>query len=509
MSLRSEASALRACELQSGLLRLGTGHGSVARLRRETNMSIADRNDRRGLVKRRSTRRALGLLGLLLLSSACETEELQSGAGTLRADAGSGAAGRGGSGAASPVSAGSADAGADAASGSVARDAFRPLERAATPELVASLRLPAGFRIDTFADDLGHARMLAVRGADVYLTRPMQADVLRLRDVDGDGRADERDVVASGLTGVHGIVFRGADLYLATPTAVYRASIAGDGQLSTPMPIVMDLPDGGQHPNRTLGIGPDDRLYISVGSSCDACDETNPEHATMLRALPDGSSREVFARGLRNTIGFAWHPTTEVLWGMDHGSDWRGADLPPEELNRIESGSDYGWPYCFGQRQLDPIIQDPPDTTKAAYCAETAPATLETQAHHAPIGLVFYTAAAFPADYRNDAFVAMRGSWNRIPATGYQIARIDFDASGQPRRFEPFVDGFLSADGQSTFARPAGISVDAAGALLFTDDSNGVIYRVSYVGAGAADAGALPADAGAAELADAGAPDAG
>lgn len=464
-------------------------------------MSIAEVSNRRVFQTYRA-RSALGMSALLLVLPACAEDATQSGSGSLRADAGS-AGGRGGAGAASSGDAGPADAGADA--GSVARDAFRPLERAPTPELVASLRLPAGFRIDTFADDLGHARMLAVRGNDVYLTRPMQADVLRLRDIDGDGRADERAVVASGLTGVHGIAFRGADFYLATPKIVYRGTVADDGQLSAPAPIMEDLPDGGQHPNRTLGFGPDELLYISVGSSCDACAETNEEHATLLRAQPDGSSREVFARGLRNTIGFAWHPSTAVLWGMDHGSDWRGADLPPEELNRIEAGNDYGWPYCYGQRQPDPVIQDPPDTTKAAYCADTTPATLETQAHHAPIGLVFYTAAAFPADYRNDAFVAMRGSWNRIPATGYQIARVDFDASGQPRRFEPFVDGFLSADGQSTFARPAGIAVDARGALLFTDDANGVIYRVSPTAGASGDAG-TGADAG---DADAGSPDGG
>lgn len=465
-------------------------------------MSIANVNYCRGSKPLRN-RSALGTLVLALVSVACNDEQIESGAISLRPDAGNGSAGRG-PGAVSPADAGVADAGADAAPGSVARDAFRPLERAPTPELVAGLRLPAGFRIASFADDLGHARMLAVRGADIYLTRPRQADVLRLRDLDGDGRADERAVVASGLTGVHGIAFRDADFYLATPKSVYRGTVGGDGQFSTPTEIVNDLPDGGQHPNRTLAFGPDGLLYISVGSSCDACDETNPEHATLLRAQPDGSSRDVFARGLRNTIGFAWHPTTDVLWGMDHGSDWRGADLPPEELNRIELGSDYGWPYCFGQRQIDPIIQDPPDTTKAAHCAGTTPATLETQAHHAPIGFVFYTGTAFPADYRNDAFVAMRGSWNRIPATGYQIARIDYDASGQPRRFEPFVDGFLSADGQSTFARPAGIAVDATGALLFSDDSNGVIYRVSTTTAAAPDAGT---DAGGPP--DTGTPDAG
>jgi glucose/arabinose dehydrogenase len=384
-----------------------------------------------------------------------------------------------------------------------AREVFRPDEVAPPADAIARLSVPSGFALNVFADDLEHARMLAPLGDAVYVTRPEQGDVLRLVDDDGDGVSDQRTTAVSGLTLVHGIVFRGADVYLATPTEVYQATVAPDGTFTNPTAIIDDLPDGGQHPLRTLGIGPDDALYISVGSSCDACDESNPEHATILRAALDGSSRTTFASGLRNTIGFGWHPETSVLWGMDHGSDWRGNDLPPEELNRIEQGNDYGWPYCFGERQVDPVIQDPPDTTKAAYCAETASPVLQTQAHNAPIGFSFYTGSAFPSEYQGDAFVALRGSWNRFPPTGYKIARVVFEG-GEPQRFEDFVTGFLSADGTTTFARPAGIAVASDGALLFTDDSNGVIYRVSN-GAAGDDAGAAPP----APAADAGVADAG
>jgi glucose/arabinose dehydrogenase len=373
-------------------------------------------------------------------------------------------------------------------------DVFRPEERAPTPDLVASLTVPAGFHISVFADRLEHARMLAVRGQDVYLTRPEQGDVLRLRDTNADGVADERASVAADLPLVHGIAFRGADVYLATPNRLYRASVDAAGAFGTPAELIGDLPDGGQHGNRTLGIGPDDALYLSIGSSCDACRETNEEHATLLRVAADGSSREVFARGLRNTIGFGWHPGTGVLWGMDHGSDYRGPDLPPEELNRIEAGSDYGWPYCFGQRQVDPLIDNPPDSTKSTYCAATTPAVLETQAHKAPIGLVFYTGANFPDEYRNDAFVAMHGSWNRLAPTGNQIVRIVFDESGQPQRFDDFITGFLIEGGAAAFGRPAGISVAPDGTLLFSDDTNGVIYRLSYENP--VDAGASALDAG-------------
>jgi glucose/arabinose dehydrogenase len=361
----------------------------------------------------------------------------------------------------------------------VDRNVFRPEERPMTLELAATLQVPSGFRVEPFAEGLGEARMLVARGSFLYVTRPDPGDVLRLADTDGDGTVDETQTVASGLPLVHGIVFRDDAVYLATDTEVLLASVDDSGGFGTPVPIITDLPDGGQHPRRTLGIGPDDRLYISVGSSCDACVESNPEHATLLVAALDGTGRSTFARGLRNTIGFGWHPATQVLWGMDHGSDWRGDDLPPEELNAITLGADFGWPYCYGDRTPDPVMDDPPGTTQAARCASTSAPTLSTQAHDAPIGLTFYAGTGFPEDYRDDAFIAMHGSWNRLPPTGYQVTRLVFE-DGVPQRFEPFVTGFLIDGGRATFGRPAGITVAPDGTLLFSDDTNGVIYRVSY-----------------------------
>jgi glucose/arabinose dehydrogenase len=371
----------------------------------------------------------------------------------------------------------------------VDRNVFRPEEVAATPELMTQLQAPPGFVVRPFAEGVGQARMLVARGDSVYVTRPDPGDVLRLTDTDGDGSADEQATVAADLPLVHGIVFRGDQVYLATDTQVLLADVDAGGAFGTPAVIIDDLPDGGQHPRRTLGISPDDALFISIGSSCDACEESNDEHATMLRAALDGTTRSTFASGLRNTIGFAWHPTTGQLWGMDHGSDWRGDDIPPEELNAIAEGGDYGWPYCYGARQIDPVIQDPPQGSKEQYCATTRRPALSTQAHKAPIGFTFYTGSSFPAEYQGDAFIAMHGSWNRLPPTGYEVVRLVFDDDAVPQRFEPFVTGFLSDDGASTFGRPAGIAVAPDGALLFSDDSSGVIYRVSY---GAADAGAAP-----------------
>lgn len=373
---------------------------------------------------------------------------------------------------------------------SVERNVFRPAEIAATPERIAGLRLPSGFGVTAFATGLGEARMLVARGSDLYVTRPDPGDVLRIRDTDADGSADLTETLASGLPLVHGITFRGDVVYLATATQVLQAPVDAAGAFGELSIIIDDLPDGGQHPRRTLGISPDDRLFISIGSSCDACQESNPEHATLLAAALDGSSRSVVARGLRNTIGFDWQPGTNQLWGMDHGSDWRGDDTPPEELNAIDAGADYGWPYCFGARQPDPVIQDPPDTTKAEYCARTTAPRLSTTAHNAPIGLSFYRGTSFPEQYRDDAFIAMHGSWNRLPPTGYEVVRLVVEG-GTPQRFEPFLTGFLVDGGAATFGRPAGISEAPDGALFVSDDMNGIIYRIAF-GEPRGDAG-LPA----------------
>jgi glucose/arabinose dehydrogenase len=387
----------------------------------------------------------------------------------------SGAGGVAGDGAAGESSAGEGGA---AGGGGDGPNVFRPELRPFTDELFESLDVPTGFTLNVYARDLGHARMLGVHGGHVYLTRPMQGDVLRFVDAAADGVAESTVTVASALPNVHGIAFSGSSVFLATDKRVIKGTINASGDFEGLADIVTDLPDGGQHPYRTLGVGPDALLYVSVGSSCDACAETNPEHATILRMGLDASARAVFARGLRNTIGFDWAPGTNELWGMDHGSDMRGDDLPPEELNRIEAASDYGWPYCYGDREIDPIIDDPPGMTKATYCTNTKPSALEFQAHGAPIGMVFYDGASFPAEYDGDAFVALHGSWNRFPPTGYKVVRVRFNG-GEPIMAEDFVSGFLIEDGAAQFGRPAGIAVAPDGALLFTDDDNGMVYRVS------------------------------
>lgn len=358
-----------------------------------------------------------------------------------------------------------------------------PERRDFSPELMGQLRLPPGFRINAFATGLQNPRMMAV-GPDgtVYVTQPGENSVTALRDTNNDGCADQQRTVVSDMNFVHGVAVRDNRLYLAPPTRVFMADIGVDGAVGTPRILVDNLPDGGQHPNRTLAFGPDGLLYLSVGSSCNACPETNPEHATLLQINPATGQRRIYATGLRNTAGFGWSPVTGELWGLDMGSDWRGDDLPPEELNRIIDGGDYGWPWCYGTRQVDQVIaQDPDGFTREQYCERTQPAVLTYTAHASPIAAVFYTGTMFPAEYRNDLYTAMRGSWNRARPVGYKVVRIRFQ-DGQPAAFEDFVTGFLIEGGNAYFARISGVAQAADGALLVSDDVNGVIYRISYAG---------------------------
>ncbi len=353
---------------------------------------------------------------------------------------------------------------------------YQPAELDPADARVAQLRLPPGFQVRKFAEGLGNPRILAVAAdGTVYVTRRQEGDVVMLRD-SGNGRAGAPRVVARH-PGMHGIAIHGNRVYLAAIREVFYADRRPDGSLGPLTAIIKDLPDGGQHPNRTLAVGPDKMLYITVGSTCNACDEPNPEHATILRADLNGQNREIFARGLRNTLGFGWHPQTGELWSMDHGIDWLGDDEQKEELNRLVRGAHYGWPVVYEMGRINPR-QDPTRVNKARY---TSPTLLYT-AHAAPMQMVFYTGAQFPAEYRNDAFVAMRGSWNARPPVGYEVARVRF-RSGRPVSVEPFLTGFLVQQGPDRwghFGRPAGIALTLDGALLVSDDTRGVLYRVSY-----------------------------
>lgn len=340
-----------------------------------------------------------------------------------------------------------------------------------------ALKVPSGFRVARFSQDLGNVRILVVApNGDVYATRRDEGDVLLLKDIGPDAPSPSPLRVAS-RAGLHGLALHDGKAYLATVHEIFRADVRPDGTFGPLEMLIHDLPDAGQHNTRTVQIGPDGMMYISVGSTCNECAEPNPEAATMLRGSLDGKSRGVFASGLRDTVGWAWNPTTGELWGMDHGIDWWGDGVPPEELNHIEKGKDYGWPYFFGANQMNPRLIPPGGVVRSTYRAASTPMALGYTPHAAPMQMVFYTGKQFPAEYRGDAFVAFHGSWNRKPSSGYEVVRIRFK-NGQPTAFEPFLTGFLTEKGE--VGRPFGLAVAHDGSLLVGDDRNGVIYRVSY-----------------------------
>lgn len=351
-------------------------------------------------------------------------------------------------------------------------------------DFASRLKLPRGYSVSVWAQGLGNTRMIAVASnGDIYVSRRSEADIIRLADRNGDGRADGAPTVVVNRPGLHGLTIHDGNLYFMTAREVFRAPLRPDGGIGPVETLIDDLPDAGQHLNRTLAVGPDQMLYISAGSTCNACDESSQENATLIRASLDGKSRRIWASGLRNTIGFGWHPRTGELWGWDQGIDWLGNDLQREEVNKIERGARYGWPYIFEDGKRNPQDEPPGGLTAAQWAAASRNPTLMYTAHAAGMQWAFHPGGGFGPDVAGDAFVAMRGSWNRKPASGYEVVRVRFGPDGQATRIEPFLTGFMSADGRGHYGRVSGLAVMRDGALLLSDDANGILYRISYDGA--------------------------
>jgi glucose/arabinose dehydrogenase len=346
----------------------------------------------------------------------------------------------------------------------------------AESELRERIKLPAGFTVNTFASGIENARMLRFTSAgDLLVSSPREGKIFLLeRDQNGDGMADGRSVLLSDLNRPHGIALHDGWLYVAETDAILRVRFdAATRTVSgTPERIVKNLPTGGNHWTRTIDVGPDGKLYVSVGSSCNAC-EDDKRRAAILRFDLDGKNEEVYATGLRNAVDFAWQPGTGDLYATDNGRDLLGDDFPPCELDRVVQGGFYGWPYANGDRVPDP------DNGKGheAEIARSIPPVHGFQAHVAPLGMTFYTGTMFPERYRGAIFVAQHGSWNRSKKSGYQVVVLFLDGHGGARE-EPFMTGF-EIDEQ-VYGRPVDVEVGADGALNVSDDFTGSIYRVAY-----------------------------
>lgn len=349
---------------------------------------------------------------------------------------------------------------------------------AAPSEAQETLRPPPGFAIRVFARDLGHARFLAVdpRGT-LLVSVPRSGHVLALPDADGDGRADRAVTVIEGLDLPHGLAFHQGALYIAETGRVLRVRYDPETHraVGAPEVVVPDIPPRGGHWTRTIAFGPDGRLYVSVGSSCNNCEERDPRRAAITRYNADGSGETRFATGLRNAVGIAFRPGTDELWASVNGRDWLGNDRPPEYVTRVEERGFYGWPYCYWE---DGRVVLDPDLARPEHCRAVARPSLLYQAHSAPLGIAFYTGSQFPTEYRGNLFVALHGSWNRAVPTGYKVIRVRLDG-GAPRA-EDFVTGWLV--GHRAWGRPVDLAVGPDGSLFLSDDAQGVVYRITYRG---------------------------
>ncbi|GIV60069.1 MAG: sorbosone dehydrogenase [Rhodothermaceae bacterium] len=346
------------------------------------------------------------------------------------------------------------------------------------------IKLPPGFEISIFAEDVPNARSLRLTpGGTLFVSTRREGKVYAVRDTDGDYVADEVYTLAEGLNMPNGIAFRDGALYVAEVNRILRYDDIERRLADPPEPVVVydDLPSDRHHGWKYIDFGPDGKLYVPVGAPCNICDEGDP-YAAILRMNPDGSDVEVFARGVRNTVGFTWDPLTGEMWFTDNGRDnigGRNQDItdnsPPCELNHApRPGMHFGYPYVHGRAILDPEFgagHDPADYT---------PPAQELGPHVAPLGLEFYTGEMFPGEYRNQIFIAEHGSWNRRQKIGYRVTLVRLDENRRPTSYEPFAEGWL--EGNDNWGRPVDLELMPDGSMLLSDDQNGVVYRITYTG---------------------------
>lgn len=339
-----------------------------------------------------------------------------------------------------------------------------------------SIGLPPGFAISVFAEGLEGPRMMTL-GPDgqVYVAERGARGIIRLPDADQDGRADRIEELADGLEAPSSLAFfKDGSLYVGETRRVLRfPPLDGQEKFGEPQVVIDDLPEGG-HNTRTVLFSPDfSDLFVSIGSSCNVCEENDPRRATIMRYNPDGSEGQVYADGLRNAVGITIRPGTDQLWSTNNGRDFLGDDLPPETVYLVEEGKHYGWPYCHSGRIIDPQFGTP------GSCQDVETPMVEMQAHSAPLGLEFYSGESFPIEYQGDLFIAFHGSWNRSQPVGYKLVRVplDGDAVGE---VEDFAVGWL--ENGNSWGRPVDVLTAPDGSLLVSDDAGGRIFRIYYAG---------------------------
>lgn len=338
------------------------------------------------------------------------------------------------------------------------------------------IRMPGGFSIEVYAE-VDNARSLALSPSGTLFVSNRNGDkVYAVRDEDGDNKADKKWIIASGLNMPNGVAFKDGDLYVAEVNRVWRYPDIENNLAKPPKPVLVTdaYPDKTHHGWKYIAFGPDGKLYIPVGAPCNIC-ESEEIFATITRINPDGSGREIVARGVRNTVGFTWHPVTKQLWFTDNGRDMMGDDLPPCELNYApREGLHFGYPYCHGG-----TVKDPEFGHKRP-CKDFVPPVQNLGPHVAPLGLKFYTGNMFPEMYRNQIFIAEHGSWNRSKKIGYRVTIVKVDNNNRSLGYEVFADGWLDDATQRVWGRPVDVLVMPDGSMLVSDDHANVVYRITY-----------------------------
>ncbi|OLV18419.1 PQQ-dependent sugar dehydrogenase [Deinococcus marmoris] len=355
------------------------------------------------------------------------------------------------------------------------------VQRPDTTRPNAGLTLPAGFQADLYAQDLGKPRLMAFApNGDLFVADegkdPGTGRVLVLSDRDKNGVLDGAQTYLSALDQPNSLAFHGGYLYVANTDGVIRMPYKdGDLKPGAAPEKIISLEAGGRHHSRTIVFGPDGKLYVAMGSTCNVCEEENAQRATVWVYDADGKNGRPFATGLRNAVGLEW--SGDTLYATANGRDMAGSDNPPESFFRVMDGKNYGWPYCYPVVAGEPQVWDKDFGKKTpAVCEAAQPSFATTTAHAAPLGMAFYTGKAFPAEYQGKMFVALHGSWNRPQKSGYSVITVDPKTGAT----KDFMTGFLGALGLSTSGRPADVQVAPDGALFVTDDGNGVMYRVTY-----------------------------
>ncbi len=341
------------------------------------------------------------------------------------------------------------------------------------------LKLPEGFKVDVYAEGVVNARSMAYsENGTLYVGTRNEGNVYAIKDTDGDYRADEVITLLSGLTLPNGVALRNGDLYIAEVNRILKvADIENNLKEDVTYEVINeDYPDKKHHGWKYIAFGPDDKLYVPVGAPCNICESEDEIFNSITRIDPDGSNREIVHTGIRNSVGFDWHPVTGDLFFTDNGRDWMGDDQPECELNHAtQDNMHFGYPYCHQGDILDPKLGEGKD------CDDYTPPAVKMGPHVAPLGIDFYEGNQFPDSYTNQAFVALHGSWNREKKSGYTVELIEFENNQAVDR-KTFISGWLDDADDSVWGRPVDIEELPDGSILISDDYADAIYRVYFAG---------------------------